>query len=169
MVPLTSMKALSKRTRLFSLLLAGAVALAGMLPASQVGVHASDVNGDSLVDVFDVQAIVADMLTRMPATEADVNRDGQVDVFDLQAAVAEANDTTPTTEAPKESPVPDTGIIPRVEMPPLQAPAIFRLAKIIEEDSQSLWNQGHDEFFGPLPETARYLFRLTPHAPPAFA
>jgi hypothetical protein len=169
MVLSVSMELHSKKIRLTAILMVGTVVLASMLPASQEGVRPTDVNGDSLVDIFDVQAIVADLLTRMPAAEADVNKDGQVDIFDLQVAVAEASETTPTTEAPKESPVPDTGILPRVELPPVQAPSISRLAKIIEDDVQSLWNQGHEEFFQPLPETARYLFRLTSHAPPAFA
>ena len=102
-----------------------------------------DTNGDRVVDVRDVQNAVAQVLHgSSPDRRVDVNADGRVDVLDLQRILARYVPAPPLlccTSAPKSE-------------PGEQGPAT-RWARLGASVTIS-------------PRTERFLFTLTPHAPP---
>ena len=51
------------------------------------GKHLCDVNGDGVVDIFDVNAVINKMLGKNTEIAADVNGDGVVDIFDVNEVV----------------------------------------------------------------------------------
>ena len=46
-----------------------------------------DVNGDSLVDIADVNAVINAMLGKAAATNCDVTGDGNVDIADVNKVI----------------------------------------------------------------------------------
>ena len=148
-------------------------ALALALIATQVaGVSAqprqtADTNGDRQVDVRDVQTVVTQVLNGLaPYRRADVNNDGRIDVLDLQRVLARATEA----EAPKQDRPVD--IKPKATVPAgAHAPAPAALAERYlaatgPQRPVSDWPKRDRAVVIPT-DTERYLFRLTPHAPPA--
>ncbi len=149
-----------------AIVLAVAVASAGV--PRPFAATAGDTNGDSTVDVLDVQRVVAAVLRDGGTPDDDVNGDGRVDVLDFQCIVQAAN----TQDAPSPAlPQPTRGDTaprpPRVEgMATARAPA----AILLTDDSDARWRcAGASECdVKSGPKEGRYLLGLTPHAPPAF-
>ena len=129
----------------------------------------ADTNGDRQVDVRDVQNVVTQVLNGLaPDRRADVNNDGRIDVLDLQRVLARATEA----QAPKHDPPMDTR--PKATIPAgTHAPAPAALAerylpKTGPERPGTDWPQRDRAPVIPT-DTERYLFRLTPHAPPVCA
>jgi len=71
-----------------------ALAIAPCLPLGIAHVNAADTNGDSEVDILDIQRAIACALEGgEQSLEADVNKDGRVDVLDVQRILSEATET----------------------------------------------------------------------------
>jgi len=137
-----------------------------------VAIHGSaDANGDRQVDVRDVQAVVTQVLRGLPPDRrADVNNDGRIDVLDLQRVLAGAAEA----EAPRDDRPQETR--PKATVPAgahLPAPALLAerhqtVPSAGLEHPASYWSTLNRAAVIPA-DTERYLFRLTPHAPPVCA
>jgi len=129
-----------------------------------------DVNSDGQIDVLDLQVVIADVLDGgTPASAADVNGDGCIDVRDFQLALSKAHQSHEDDDPP---PSDDVYGLPQVSNKTL------RLARLDwREDIAAILACQHTsatphECSCPLvrpTRSQRYLFQLTPHAPPACA
>jgi hypothetical protein len=124
-----------------------------------------DLNGDACVDVLDMQLLVASLL-RHGTANPDVNGDGRVDVLDLQAFLSgEGRTDTPDKPTPTEHP-------PGVTPAPVSAPQHYPLAGLCHTESAATVREALSPFRETVPRhtantgALRYLFGLTPHAPP---
>lgn len=147
-------------------------ALALALIATQVagvGAHprqTADTNGDRQVDVRDVQTVVTQVLNGLaPDRRADVNNDGRIDVLDLQRVLARATEA----RAPKQDRPADTK--PKATVPAgTRAPAPAALAERYLPTTgpeRPVFDWPKRDRAAVIPtDTERYLFGLTPHAPP---
>ena len=117
-------------------------------------------------DVLDVQRVVSYVFGgTQEDPSADVNGDGCVDILDLQRMLALAN--TAETPAPVRPPLPEVpavaprlgsvfilGVLPRSR--PFAAPAQAEAGQVSDRALEA----------EPARTVARYLYGLTPHAPP---
>lgn len=148
-----------------------AVCVASIATAPMVGPldpMRGDLNGDARIDVLDLQSLTAALLEGGGRTEADLNGDGRVDVLDYQRALAQRVEEEPggLPEIPNR---PDSkGIMP----PPLRLDGaqpsfdriVARLAPV--QTSLPLLSGRREANTAACPQIQRYLFNLTPHAPP---
>lgn len=87
-----------------------------------------DINGDSKVDIFDYNLLIADFGKTTP-TPADIDGNGKVDIFDYSLLVANFGKTTPT---PSESALPTITPLPPSSPTPTAPPlTIDRINKFI--------------------------------------
>ncbi len=153
---------------LFVCAVASSVAMSAVWAPFCIPVCRGDINGDHCVNVFDVQALISQMLAgAMSAHEADVNSDGQVDVCDLQFILARLNAETSSDEPPSPGKKTPPGIL--VVADRFWMGMDKGVAEILHpnmgETEVSL--PFHDEPLAALsPRTERYLFTLTENAPP---
>jgi len=131
-------------------------------------IEGADANGDRAVDVLDVQTVVARVLGySAPGGCADVNSDGAIDVLDLQCILAQLTHA----DAPQKQVPPDS-------KPDARIPANhgFRVPVVLADAAGFVAREGAlpasttclniDPFMGTSKQTERYLFTLTPNAPP---
>ena len=149
-------------------LLALGVAVGTAVPPYATHSNEGDVNGDAVTDVLDVQSAIHAVTHQRDDGEMDVNKDGRVDVLDFHLVLARATYAPSSTEPPPTKPKP-SGTIPLVQDAPpgLQLPKRPVQVLVPEEDTEASERDGLTHFVATAPETERYLFRLTPHAPPA--
>jgi len=155
-------------TRHFSYALALVVAATSAVSVGPFAAEGGDTNGDRHVDVLDVQRVVFQVLNgSLPDRAVDVNADGRIDILDLQRVLAQATQAQlPRREAPaKSKPDATPPAMPLVPMP--LAATARRFLSPIPEDSSSFarWSK-HDCIVAIPRQTERYLYALTPHAPP---
>lgn len=127
---------------------------------------AGDVNDDGAVDVLDLQRLVAEVLGPAGGAIADLNRDGSIDILDLQLVLAEAAQTGQTApDAPDDGPPPAvTGASGTAAWPTPGRPLVAFLPANFRPDSGKA---GLREARPRIPrDIERYLFTLTPNAPP---
>ncbi len=126
---------------------------------------AKDLNGDTRIDVLDMQLLVSALLCR-GNVKSDLNGDGRVDVLDLQAFLADegcADD--------QDTPIP-MGYPPALAPAPAAAPQPHAAAWWLHLVSTPALGEALPSSPNVVPlhpastETMRYLFRLTSHAPP---
>ena len=131
-------------------------------------VSSGDTNGDRVVDICDVQNAVAQVLHGCsPDRRADVNADGRVDVLDLQRILAEATQAEAPEKDPPTEPRPkSTAPVGRyVPMSPLLSCTFAPKSEPGEQGPATRWDRlGAAVTISP--RTERFLFTLTPHAPP---
>lgn len=143
--------------------------LAGPVPWSfAAAAAAADTNGDSNVDILDLQKAVAALLA--PGADArlsDVNGDGVVDILDVQRILNEASETSAPEEpaplkpgAPPAVPPASTNI--SVLLPVALQQAVLTLEPVEPAARPTL----AEERSSPPPSTFRLVFGLSPHAPP---
>lgn len=130
-----------------------------------------DANGDRCVNILDVQKVVSHVLHGPDGkTSADVNHDGAVDIRDLQYVLHCAE----KTGSEKDAEPTDTGRNKATAASPskLYAKARTHTHFIIAADGDSETPDFRSVDF-PLvtcdTRVERYLFTLTPHAPPLYA
>ena len=144
-----------------------AVSLTAMALWGPSSPAAADANGDHQVDILDIQMVVGHVLGGPGASaQADVNGDGRVDVLDLQRIVSQATqDVPPEQDTPQDSR--PEGVMPSgvcVPIAPVWAKAVAVLVAPEDTGKAARWPRQADL---PVPaKTERYLFTLTPHAPP---
>lgn len=130
---------------------------------------AADANGDSRADVLDVQVIVAQILAASAgsAASADVNHDGRVDVLDFQQTLAETAQTAPPSKPLPENRRPDA-VFPVTIQGLALAALPERLSAHLATPAPKPCPRGalRDSGAAIPKETERWLFSLTPHAPP---
>jgi len=147
------------------------VLLAASLPALAEPLREGDTNSDGTVDVQDIQCLVAHILTSTAngavLPRRDINGDGQVDILDLQTVTALATTLPQPPDTPAQ-PAHSKGVMPatlRMDGPlaaSAEAPiSTTRLPEIGAGNSVPVVYAAD-----PLQQQARYLFLLTPHAPP---
>ncbi|MFP4501566.1 MAG: dockerin type I domain-containing protein [Candidatus Hydrogenedentota bacterium] len=128
---------------------------------------AGDVNGDGTVDIRDLQVVIAAVFSGGAPSAADVNSDGTVDVRDYQFLLARTRD--PGARAPLPAP-PHTG---ERATPPLPAPTLCPPRSITAPTPaaphRARGGAGRQERAAVVhaARCARYVYNLTPHAPPA--
>jgi len=134
-------------------------------------IKGGDANGDHAVDVLDVQTVVARVLSDVsPDGCADVNSDGAIDILDLQCILAQLTHAdAPHKQVPPES-KPDARI---------PADHSLRVPVVLADAAGFVPREGVlpastpyrsvDPFSGISTQTERYLFTLTPNAPPECA
>jgi hypothetical protein len=127
-----------------------------------------DINGDRRADIKDVQQLLSDTLAdaATPAA-ADVNGDGAVDVRDLQCLLAGVVETEELPERPAQDQNDDATTPATAKPNPPQSGAVER-ARLLRQPAPGETQHTFRFDDGPLPRpgTARYLYALTPHAPP---
>jgi hypothetical protein len=126
-----------------------------------------DTNGDCKQNILDVQTVIADLLNSPGAGEAsDVNGDGQVDVRDFQKVLFWASQSEEESQAPPRESVPKS---PRLAGYPtllLARPGASKFQVVLAEKDNTR-RAPRDSFEWTCPsETERFLYILTPHAPP---
>ena len=134
-------------------------------------VDLGDTNGDREVDVLDLQTVVAQVLSASSAKVcADVNCDGRIDILDLQWILAHA---TQADSPMKESPAESKGEATAPAIRDVPTPLIVSVRLVPElgaRDRRGPANWTKRDRFAAIPtHTERYLFTLTPHAPPRCA
>jgi len=156
--------------RLTTYVLLGAVMATGLAGPRAFLSLDSDANGDREVNVLDVQVVVADVLSGPSRTgSADVNADGRVDILDLQRILSQAATTdAPKQDAPAEC---EPKAAPPAPFVPLTIAATGRITADTDHRIAALragWSK--IERVAPMAaQTERYLYTLTPHAPPRSA
>lgn len=127
-----------------------------------------DVNGDRSVDILDVQALVSQVLNgTAPADKADVNKDGQIDVRDVQFALAHLNAQTSS-----DQPEPEQRKMPQaITAAPEQhwirtGPTVTELLHPDAAGIRASERHRNAPLIVLSAHTERYLFTLTPNAPP---
>ena len=151
--------------------LCAVVLLAASLPALAEPLREGDTNSDGTVDVQDIQCLVAHILTSTAngavLPRRDINGDGQVDILDLQTVTALATTLPEQPDAPAQ-PTHSKGVMPsNLRMDgPLAASAVAPISttRLPEMGAGHLIPAAYAA--NPLQHQARYLFLLTPHAPP---
>ncbi len=159
--------------RWWTLVLALCVAAAAVPGTGFPRAGAEDINSDTTVDILDVQSIIVAVVGKDASKESlDINNDGRVDVLDLQMVVARATfDPASPTEENGPAPAKPSATLPM----PVQVQALAPILKPIalqpeQRETESRFCWARLEHFVPLTtQTERYLFTLTPNAPPSFA
>lgn len=153
--------------RLTTYVLLGAVVTAGLAGPRALLSLDNDANGDREVNVLDVQVAVANVLSDPSRTgPADVNADGRVDILDLQRILSQAATTdAPKQDAPAER---EPKATPPAPFVPLTIAATGRITADTDHQTaaiRAMWSK--IERVAPMAaQTERYLYTLTPHAPP---
>lgn len=155
--------------QLVVLICAVALSVMGVVSGSIQGSVSGDVNGDRLVDVLDLQMVIGDALAaRMPDRLTDVNGDGRTDVLDLQLTFRRTREPVQEPDAP-----PNEFSLEALRLSlPIFTP--MRCAQCQEALAALRLPRVHRAFPAVKPRpascrTERYLYRLTPHAPPSCA
>lgn len=125
-----------------------------------------DMNGDSRIDILDLQGIVICVLSSGNRNcSGDINRDGKINILDFQRMVDEASQTP---ERPRKNSAPrHWHAVVSKHAGEAERWLSARSSDINESLSCSRIHcltgidLGHFSF-----ETQRYFFTLTPHAPP---
>ncbi|NIA15983.1 MAG: hypothetical protein GWP08_18115 [Nitrospiraceae bacterium] len=158
------------KRRLTTYVLLGAIMATGFAGPRAFLSLDSDANGDRQVNVLDLQVVVADVLSGPSQTgPADVNADGRVDILDLQRILSQAATTdAPEQDAPAErepKAAPPAPFVPRILATTgrLTADTDHRIAAL-----RAAWPK-IQRVVPMTAQTERYLYTLTPHAPPRSA
>jgi len=159
------LKTFTIRAVLLSLIVTAALGPAAFLSLQ------GDVNGDGQVDVLDAQLLVSQVVKSpdlKTAPQADANRDGKINVLDLQYTLARVNGAQPEkAPAPANAPAPKSTAAsafgwgaPLVQVVSVVQPSTVhpRMARLLSGPPRVL-----------TCSTQRYLFTLTPHAPPTLS
>ena len=158
------------KCRLMTLASAVVLAAASVCPPNSVSPVCGDTNGDCRVDVLDIQAVCdAAFAADAGPPLADVNGDDQTNVLDFQliqarATAAAQEQRLPEDERPRNAcPFAD----PLSSWLGLHHPvAILELA---QSPRQPFPTPSGDRFRSEGSRKERYLYRLTPNAPPLYA
>ena len=137
-------------------------------------VRVGDINGDQSINILDAQVMVAKVLkggTSEEKAKVDVNHDGRVDILDLQYILAHLNDVAPQ----KENPLPPDSQTPKAVLiivdrswARIEAGVVSVLPFL--EDAVAFSQPIRAEVvLAPSRQMERYLFTLTPNAPPFLA
>lgn len=153
----------------FGLSLAMIIA-AGAGPLILRGQH-GDTNGDTEIDVLDLQHVIAEVLTDQKGNQhGDVNGDGRVDVLDFQALLNQAQQATSApTNAPRQS---DRGatvasrIVPEAEVQPFKVKPV---SPAEGKSAASLGARPAPDMHMASAKTERHIQNLSPHAPPVLS
>lgn len=141
---------------------AAAILVAGLFPAFSP-IDASDANGDTQVDILDLQYVIAQVLAEgSPPTDADVNGDGRIDILDFQQILDAAAQEEDAGEAPSS---PDTpmAVAPVTMTGPLMPQFLASAQAVQSEDGDAVVLPPADA----APPPRRYLRHAPTHAPPA--
>ncbi len=146
------------------------VVCAGSLATPASESPCGDVNRDGRVDILDLQSAVNGVLEQRNSNFVDVNSDGAVDILDLQRLLARTAEADAPANDPPSDTKPDatTPPAPRVPQPSSALPpaATFQISP--RTDRPIPGRPWPDRDHAPT-RTERYLFTLTPNAPPLFS
>lgn len=129
-----------------------------------------DTNGDSEVDVLDLQRVIAEVLQSGDPAErakADVNHDGVVDVLDFQALLTAAQQALPEPVAPRGN---SRGTVTTERVADealLRAPRVKSASPEEGKTASSTAARPAPVKIVASAKTERHLQNLSPHAPPA--
>lgn len=129
---------------------------------------AGDTNGDSTVDVLDLQRVIADVLEGgATATNGDVNADGRVDVLDFQALLGQAQAAVPAPgSVPTENKRGTTVTTRSVEIAFAGAVRVKTIAPEEGKSASALGARPAREMHMASVKTERHRLNLSPNAPP---
>jgi len=136
-----------------------------------VPVCRGDVNGDHLVNILDVQTLTASVLGGgVPSSEMDANRDGQVDVRDLQFILGRLN-SRPSSElpSPSEEKTPCAVIVAANHFGARTDAGTVEIVNPSDDEARAALYFHAESRIVLSSHTERYLFSLTPNAPPFLA
>jgi hypothetical protein len=134
----------------------------------------ADATGDNHVDVLDVQTLVSEVFNgRGATTPTDVNSDGEVNILDFQHVVFYTfQPNLFDLQHPSEEEELPPGVLPREpgHLFSCQAPARvarYETFQVVLEPSQRVCREVSETRPSLTSRrTERYLYRLTPNAPP---
>jgi len=126
-----------------------------------------DVNGDAVIDILDVQRMFTAMAQQAEDLRRfDLNGDGEVNVLDLHIVLANAT-YAQSTEREATEPERPSATVPAQPQVPSGLAVLPRLSLQIAEPVEEAIDLARLEIPLPRPpKTERYLFHLTPNAPP---
>lgn len=128
----------------------------------------ADTNGDQLVDILDLQMVIAAALNQVEEARADVNGDGRVDVLDFQYILQQAQAQSPDQQSTPPSRDTATIVLSRGQQPstPLSVRpnSLITLGKRVATAALRARSVPLTIY---SPKEERYIFRLMPNAPPA--
>ena len=134
------------------------------------GRDVGDTNGDTAVDVLDLQRVIADVLEGDAArSNGDVNADGRVDVLDFQALLGQAQQAVPAggSSVPTESKRGTTVNTRALDLASAGAATRIKVISPVEGKSASaLGARPALEMHVASAKTERHLRNLSPNAPP---
>ncbi len=134
-------------------------------PASPVG----DANGDTAVDVLDLQVVIAQVLggASEKSPKADVNGDGRVDVRDFQCMLDLTRQADTGDPLPGDQEKDRQAVVVRTDRlaTPVR-PWRYALIPDNEEPAQRTRRHYPRRVLSPTPRTERYAYCLLPNAPP---
>lgn len=155
------------RPSLYRWLLAASLASAAAAPPAIVDAT-EDLNGDRAVNVLDLQQIVAQLLdTGVADRPPDVNGDGVIDILDVQRILARTAEARDPEDNPSENSSPKS--TPPITFS-LKLPLVQRCASIDLPEAPSgaarRWERRDTHPPIVCRHRERYLYVLTPNAPP---
>jgi hypothetical protein len=148
--------------------LVASVAVSAIVGPLSVAIDRGDLNGDGVVDILDAQVMIAQVMNAtLPLNVADVTGDGRIDVLDLQFVMARLNDAdSGTTKLPDESSAPKSVPASLARCWAKPALTVIALVRPDEDEAQESARFDHCPVVTLTPDKERYLFTLTPNAPP---
>lgn len=157
------------RIKALSALMAVMVGSTGAISFSSPSLMLADANGDQLVDILDLQLVIAAALNQKEAAaRADVNGDGRVDVLDFQYILQQAQAQSPDQQSTPPGRDTATIVLSRGQQP--GTPATVRPISLITQGKRVATAALRARSV-PLtihsPKEERYIFQLMPNAPPA--
>lgn len=145
-----------------------ALALAVSMASAPTRAVVSDDAG-AVLGVLQVQRILAAVMGGAgPDGLSDVNGDGCVDVLDFQGAVAQATGQAKEERSEEDDPAPARTCVLSPSLFWLDKPVCRPGETVPVSDEAQSRRAARDLAVAalPAPDTERYLFILTPHAPP---
>jgi hypothetical protein len=120
------------------------------------------------VDILDLQIAIAELLSpEANAKLSDVNGDGVVDILDVQSILNQAGETTAPEEPGKEPGAPEGLTLPAPPQPHADGLSPLRRARIPLDGLAPLCPLPVASDVDPPPSVFRLVRGLSPHAPPS--
>jgi hypothetical protein len=153
-----------------SLMLAATLVAASAVSTTGPPRLSGDVNGDRRVNVLDIQAVIGGALAvEKPCHCTDVNGDGHTDVLDFQLTQSRAVESSDEPSFPSEGPPLEACYVSGAALSVLwvdrsTVDVVVPAAQPVVRPSAPI-----DDARARDSKTARYLYQLTPNAPPVHA
>jgi hypothetical protein len=158
------------RYRLTALISVPILFLAALAPPTQEAFVRGDANGDRRVDVLDIQAVLDAVIADSEADpRTDVNGNGQTNILDFQLTQAQATATPERRPAPEQELPLKACHFSNPPAPWIRFEQTVTVVALAQPSPRPFLRSPDAGIDGIDSKTERYLYGLTPNAPPAYA